>query len=142
MDYLPYLEPAALEVHHLLTPLVRVVENGPACRRFDIFGYFDARKRQVTICTTRIRDFPDVHINVSATLLHEAVHVAQACRTRFRGLRPFGMSRSAMVISAEREKAWNVAIRHGPGLEQLEREAFFLEDKPKRVRYVLQKYCR
>lgn len=146
MDYVAYLEPVAMEVHQLVKQKVKITENGGTCRKFDIFGYFDTGKRELTICTARILRVEDSARHINETLLHESVHVAQSCKGRFRSMQAFGINSSAMVLTASRESDLGQAYKYARSLgraelRQIEREAFWMENKPKEVRYVVKKYC-
>ena len=142
MEYLSYLEPASQAVQQLVAPLVRIVEDGPPCRQSNIFGQFHARRREVTICTSTIRKYPDARTLINDTLMHEATHVAQACQSGFRHVTPFGIQSRTMTLTAQRESDLARLLKSRPELSQIDREAFFFEDKPNLVRYVLRKYCR
>lgn len=120
---------------------VRVLDNGPACSKYDIFGFFEARRRELTICSRTILNSPSSDEDFNATVLHEAVHVAQSCRTGFRHLEPFGMNTNAMPLSAAKLAGLKMVIAFDARLAHIDREAFFMEDKPGLVTYVVKKYC-
>ena len=142
MDYVAYLNPIAMEVHQLVRQKVAIVENGPACHKFDIFGLFHVHKRELTICTARILRSEDSMRHINETFLHESVHVAQACKGRFRSMHAFGVNSSAMVLTASRERDLGRSVQlFGRHLREIEREAFWMEDKPNEVKYVVNKYC-
>lgn len=141
MDYVAYLTPVAMEVLQLVQQKVRIVENGPICQNKDKFGYIDTRSRELTICTAWIIAFGDSERHINETLLHESAHVAQACKNGFRGLRAFGINSSALVLTASREHDLKMFDRFDRNHRALEREAFWMEDKPSEVLYVLNKYC-
>lgn len=141
MDYIAYLNPITMEVRQLVQQKVRIVENGSVCNKFDIFGFFDTHKRELTICTSRILRFGDSARHINETILHESVHVAQACKRGFRTISALGINSSAMVLTASRERDLRQVDRFGRNLRALEREAFWMEDKPNEVLYVVKKYC-
>jgi hypothetical protein len=141
MDYVAYLNPITMEVHQLVQQKVRIVENGSVCNKFDIFGFFDTRKRELTICTSRILRFGDSARHINETILHESVHVAQACKGGFRTMHAFGLNSSDMVLTASREQDLKMYGRFDRHHRAVEREAFWMEDKPNEVLYVVKKYC-
>jgi len=120
---------------------VRVVENAPICKKYDIFGFYDSAKRVLTMCTDTLKKFENLHINVNETLMHESVHVAQSCKTRFTFLDSFGINPSFMPLSYQKEQDLKKVITFDSRLKYIDREAFWMEDKPEKVKYVLQKYC-
>ena len=141
MDYVAYLTPIAMEVRQLVQKKVRIIENSSICKKTDYFGYIDTRRRELSICTARIIAFGDAKRHINETLLHESVHVAQACKTGLRGLRAFGINSSALVLTASREHDLKMFDRFDRNHRALEREAFWMEDKSNEVLYVVNKYC-
>ena len=131
MDYVAYLTPAAMEIRQLVQQKIRIIENSSICKKTTYFGYID----------TRIIAFGDAARHINETLLHESVHVAQACKTGFRGMRAFGINSSALVLTASREQDLKMFDRVYRNNKALEREAFWMEDKPNEVLYVVNKYC-
>lgn len=141
MDYVAYLTPVAMEIRQLVQQKIRIIENSSICKKTNYFGYIDTRRRELSICTARIIAFGDAARHINETLLHESVHVAQACKTGFRGMRAFGINSSALVLTASREQDLKMFDRVYRNNKALEREAFWMEDKPNEVLYVLNKYC-
>jgi hypothetical protein len=78
---------------------------------------------------------------INETFLHEAVHAAQACKTGFRYLAPFGMPRATLQLSAAKEADLRKVVAFDRNLKLTDREAFFMETRPQLVRYVVKKYC-
>jgi len=141
MDMPPYLSPPVQEVLSMVSRKVRVVENGPVCRQQDIFGFFSAPRRELTICSRRILSYSSPSRDFNETVLHESVHVAQACKAGFRYLTAFGMPRRSMPLSAQKAADLRKVIAFNHALRDIDREAFYMEDKPELVRYVVRKYC-
>jgi len=130
-----------MDVYRMVSNKVRVVENAPICKKYDIFGFYDSAKRVLTMCTDTLKKFENLHINVNETLMHESVHVAQSCKTRFTFLDSFGINPSFMPLSYQKEQDLKKVITFDSRLKYIDREAFWMEDKPEKVKYVLQKYC-
>ena len=141
MEMIPYLSPASQEVLTMVSSRVRILENGPACNQYDIFGFFSAPRRELTICSRRILSFGQPERDFNETLLHESVHVAQACRSQFRSLWAFGIKRSAMPLSAAKAADLKKVLAFDSQLAQIDREAFYMENKPELVRFLVRKYC-
>ena len=113
----------------------------PICRKYDIFGFYNAPQKTLTMCTNKIQTYSNVEKNVHETLMHESAHVAQSCKTNFRHLAPLGINPSNMYLNYQRENDLKKAIAFNPSLKNIDREAFWMEDKPNQVKYVLKKYC-
>ena len=142
MDFLIYLLPETKDVYDLVSKKVRFVENSELCRKYDIYGMYQSDTNKFIICTQRIVNGPDVKYYINETVLHEAVHVAQSCKTRNRTVSPLGISPYDMPLSNRRSNDLKKAIRmSGEVIKNIEHEAFWMEDKPNKVKYVVQKYC-
>ena len=141
MEFIQYLSPAHMRVYELATKVAKVRENPPVCRKHDIFGFFSTKTRELAICTSKIKIFGNLARNVEATLLHEGAHIAHGCKGRFRGLEAFGIDRNKLVLSWEQENDLKKVIAFDQRLKHVDREAFWMEDKPDQVAYVIKKYC-
>jgi len=141
MDFLLYLSAQQMDIYKMVSKKSRVVENAPVCRKYKIFGFYDSRTRVLTMCTGNIKKYNNVVEDVNKTFMHEAVHVAQSCKTNFDGLGTFGINPSIMSLSNQKEKDLKKVIDFDYRLKYIDREAFWMEDKPEKVKYVIQKYC-
>ena len=141
MEFLLYLSTQQMDIYKMVSNKVRVVENAPICRKYRIFGFYDTTKRVLTMCTDTLKKFENLHTNVNETLMHESVHVAQSCKTRFTFLDSFGINPSLMPLSYQKEQDLKKVIAFDSRLKNVDREAFWMEDKPEKVKYVVQKYC-
>jgi len=141
MQFLLYLSTQTMDIYNLVSKKVRVVENPPICRQYDFFGFYDSKQKVLSICTSRIKSHGNIENYVSETLLHESVHVAQSCKTNFKYLTPFGINQSSMDLNYQRENDLKKVIAFNTYLREIDREAFWMEDKPNQVKYVLKKYC-
>jgi hypothetical protein len=140
MDFLLYLSPESTEIYQMISRRIRVVENTPICRKYDIYGWFNVNEKIMTICTDRIVSRGESEYYVNETLLHESVHIAQYCKNK--SLTPLGIASSQMKLSSRRNQDVESAVKiSGPSVRQIEREAFWMEDKPNEVKYVVKKYC-
>lgn len=142
MEFVNYLNPPQIEVYEMVRRKVRVDENTQICRKYDIFGFFDAKLRKLTMCTNIIKKYSNAQRNFNETLMHESVHVAQSCKSGFTFLDSFGIKTSLMPLSSAKENDLRKVLAFDSRLKQTDREAFWMEDKPEMVKYVVKKYCR
>ena len=56
-------------------------------------------------------------------------------------LRAFGVKSSAMPLSAAKAAGLGKVLAFDSRLAQIDREAFYMENKPELVKYVVRKYC-
>ena len=142
MEFLLYLSPIGKEIYSLISQRIKVVENTPICRKHDIYGWFDAPKRTMTFCTDTIKKGPNPEYYMNETLFHESVHVSQSCKNNMGWVAPLWISPSLMPINQRRKTDIETAKKIvGNNVQQIEHEAFWMEDKPEKVKYVLKKYC-
>jgi hypothetical protein len=138
MYFFPYLTPEAKEIINLIRKAnYSVRENVEFCRNKDFFGFVDFGKKFV-ICTGNIKNSGfDPKFYINETVYHEAVHVAHHCN----GYRPFGISKKDMPLPSNKLQDVKNSVSMSTASSQMEHEAFWMEDKPDKVRYVLKKYC-
>jgi len=141
MDFLLYLSPEGMDIYNMISRKIRVVENAPVCRKYDIFGFYNASQKTLTMCTSKIKTYDNIEKNINETLMHESTHVAQSCRVNFRYLTPLGINPSSMYLNYQKETDLKKVIAFNPNLKNIDREAFWMEDKPNQVKYVVKKYC-
>ena len=143
MEFLFYLSPAGQEIYNMISRKVRVVENAPICRQYDIYGWYDPAKNVMTVCTNKIQSTTsNVQEYGDETIFHESAHIAQACKSGKGYIKEFGISISQMPLTDRRKKDITSAVKiNGNEVRHIEHEAFWMEDKPNKVKYVLQKYC-
>ena len=142
MHFLLYLSPEGTEIYNMISKKVRVVENTPICRKYDIFGWYQNTTKTMVFCTDKIVSKGNPNYYVNETLFHESAHVAQSCKQNMESIKPFGISPSKIYLSDVRKNDLKLSYSIG-GSEviSIEREAYWMEDKPDQVKYVLQKYC-
>lgn len=138
MEFLLYLSP---EAKNLLNKIYQakfsVRENIEYCRNKEIFGYVDFGKK-VVICTKNIKSSGyNVYSSINQTFLHESVHVAHMCN----GYRPFGISVKDMPLSNGKMSEVNDSLAVSSATRAIEHEAHWMENKPKKINNVIQKYC-
>lgn len=142
MEFFLYLSSAGKDIYSLISQKVRIVENSTICRKHEIYGWYDSYKRTMSICTERIKRGPDPKYYLNETLLHEATHVAQSCKNNMYGMVPFGINPKLMPLTERRTQDVESSKKIvGNSSHQIEHEAFWMEDKPEKVKYVLRKFC-
>ena len=142
MEFLGFLWSSVVRIYDMVDSRFAVRENAPICRKHDIYGWFDSGAGSLTICTNRIKLGSDFKYYINETFLHESVHAAQACKFGGRGMEPFRIARSSMPLTQRRRNDVEAGVRiAGETVRVLEHEAFWMEDKPGQVNYVVKKYC-
>jgi hypothetical protein len=126
----------------MLSNKIRVVENASICRQWDIYGWYNATSKTMIICTDRIKAGSDSKNYLNETLLHESAHVAQSCKNNMGNLLPIGIPDSLIKLSDKRSKDLSKTTRiYGSKNYRIEKEAFWLEDKPDKVKYAIKRFC-
>jgi hypothetical protein len=115
-----------------------IKENAGYCKQnVGIFGYADFG-RIFMICTDNIKASEyNMEYYVNETIWHEAVHVAHLCN----GYKAFGISRDKMQMSQHKTESIANSMKTSSATREIEHEAYWMEDKPNEVLYVLKKYC-
>ncbi len=139
MEFLLYLTPQAQDIlNQVYRAKFSVRENIGYCRsNTAIFGYADFGKKFV-ICTNNIKQsgYEPKHYT-NETVYHEAVHVAHLCN----GYKPFGIPLKDMKLPANKLQDIKNSVSASTSSVKIEHEAYWMEDKPDKVKYVIQKYC-
>jgi hypothetical protein len=137
MEFLLYLTPIGREiVQNVIRAGYPVRENIEYCRNKNIFGYGDYDK--MVICTKNIKNGGyDLNQYVNETVYHEAVHMAHMCN----GYKPFYINIKDMPLPSEKLEDVKKSMKISTASRQMEHEAFWMEDKPEKVNYVIKKYC-
>lgn len=137
MEFLLYLTPIGHEiVQNVIRAGYPVRENIEFCKDKNRFGYGDFNK--MVICTNNIKNGGyDLRTYVNETVYHEAVHMAHMCN----GYKPFNISVNDMTLPWNKLEDIKKSVQMSTASRQMEHEAYWMEDKPKKVNYVLKKYC-
>jgi hypothetical protein len=117
-------------------------ENISWCADGSYYGATIKENKTFFICTKTILRGPDPKRYLNETVYHEAVHVAQQCKGR-NDLKPIGIPINQMPLPSNKMDDIKTSIRltKNKYIRQTEHEAFWLEDKPKKVIYYLKKFC-
>jgi hypothetical protein len=137
MEFLLYLTPTANQIiDNVIKAGYPVKENIGYCRDKKYFGYGDFDK--LVICTKNIKEGGyDLKRYVNETIYHEAIHIAHMCN----GYKPFYISLKDMPLPPNKLQDVQKSVKASNASRQMEHEAFWMEDKPDKVNYVLEKYC-
>lgn len=143
MEFLIHLSSVNSDIYKILSQEIKFIENSSTCRKHDIFGWFEPKSGTMSICTDRLKTYDDFVYNLNETFYHESVHIAQYCHGKksSKGLKAFKINPSMMKLSGFRTTQLNISIRLTGQDRQVEHEAFWMEDKPNDVKYVVEKYC-
>lgn len=141
MEFLLYLSTQNMEIYKIISQKIRVVENTQICKKEKIYGWFDVNTKTLTFCTTRIVSTGNPTEYINKTILHESVHLAQACKMNMAYIEPFGIYKKDMPLSSNKLQDVENSVNMASSSYQVEHEAYWMEDKPDKVKYVLQKYC-
>ena len=139
MDFLLYLTSDGRQLlNDLISARFQVYENISLCKRSNAFGETKLNK-VIIICTNNIKKYGSPYQYVEETLTHESVHAAQICR----GSMTLGLSKSKMPLPPNKltDVQNSLKITGNKETSHSEHEAYYLEDKPSKVRYYVRKYC-
>lgn len=140
MQFLLYLTPDAQEVYELISRKITISENAPICKKYDIYGWFDSKKKTMFFCTDKILSRENVANDILVTLYHESSHVSQWCKSKSDYMIPLGIS--PIFLSSEKIKMVKDSVSiNGDKVRKIEEEAFWLENKPEKIKDYLKKYC-
>ena len=153
LEFISFLSPIDKDILNLIYKAnFSVTENSSICRiGKKYFGFLNKAEKQVIICTNnakklggnrrpRIDDsFNPTPIYIRRAFRHEAVHVAQYCN---RGETLKILPREKMILNPNKRSALKGSIKvSGTRNREKEYEAYWMEDRPKMVRYALKRYC-
>ena len=137
MEFLLYLTPIGRDIIGNVNKAgYSVKENIEFCRDKNFFGYADRAK--LVVCTKNIKQSGlDVKFYINETVYHEATHIAHMCK----GYKPFYISIKDMPLPENKLLDIKKSVSMSTASSQMEHEAFWMEDKPEKVNYVLKKFC-
>ena len=151
-DYRRYISKSALPLHDiLLKKQFLIIPDPQACKINGLIrGYFISRYRAIYLCVDNLlkdprlgdidgkNKFNDARKQLSTTLTHEAIHVAQWCKGS-KDWTLFG-SKYQVDLGGFGDTALNPSTNFR-GNKQSEKEAYFLENKPKIAMEAIDIYC-
>ena len=151
-DYHRYISKSVLPLHNLLQKKqFLVIPDPPTCKANGLIrGYFISRYRAIYLCVENLLEDPrlgdidgrnkfnDARKQLSTTLTHEAVHVAQWCKGS-KDWTLFG-SKYQGELGGFGDTALNPSANFR-GNKQSEKEAYLLESKPEIAMEAIDIYC-
>jgi len=151
-DYRRYVSKRVAPLHDLLLKKqFLVIANPPTCKENELIrGYFISRYRAIYLCVDNLLEDPrlgdidgrnklnDAKKQLSTTLTHEAIHVAQWCKGS-KDWTLFG-SKYQGELGGFGDTALNPSANFR-GNKQSEKEAYLLESKPKIAMEAIDIYC-
>ena len=117
----------------------QVQENISWCADGNYAGAVIKENKTFFICTKNILNGGNANQYLNETVYHEAVHVVQACK----GMKPIGIPLSQMPLPSRkiRDIDRSISLTKKKWMRQMEHEAYWLEDKPKKTIHYLKKFC-
>ena len=151
-DYRRYISKRVAPLHDLLLKKqFLVIADPPTCKENGLIrGYFISRYRAIYLCVDNLLEDPrlgdidgrnklnDARKQLSTTLTHEAIHVAQWCKGS-KDWTLFG-SKYQGELGGFGDTALNPSANFR-GNKQSEKEAYLLESKPKIAMEAIDIYC-
>ena len=156
MEFLLFLGTKEKEILELIYKAgFSVEENTPLCLIGKKYVGFTKRKeKEVILCTQNIkerhkyidskprsnnnRDSSNIAISIRKALRHEATHVAQACNnSKLLGI----ISPKSKLHQWYKREAIKGSTNIGTGNKGKEKEAYYMEERPKKLIESLKKYC-
>jgi hypothetical protein len=135
-----YLTPESTQIVELIAKAhFKVQENISWCSDGSYAGGVIKENKTFFICTKTVLNSSSGNRYLNETVYHEAVHVVQACK----GMKPIGIPLSQMPLSKTKmnDIDRSISLTNKKWMRQMEHEAYWLEDKPKKTIYYLKKFC-
>ena len=153
MEFIIFLNKLDKDILELIKKANYSIEENSALCLIDkkYIGFHKKREKTIVICTENAKDitnFRDKQISknndnhktklfIRRALRHEATHMIQSCN----GGKVIGdINEIRKKINKNKEKAINSSVRISGNLER-ELEAYIMEDKPRKVKEAIIKYC-
>lgn len=141
MQFINYLSPPAQVIYKQLVKKITVVENSSKClSNSDAYGWYSSSTKIMHICTSTILKNKSYINYFDETLLHESTHFAQHCKGN--GIRMVKLGVNSIYLPDNKLKDVRNSLKYSSKeYYEIEKEAYFLEDKPKILNTFLKKYC-
>ena len=150
MEFILFLSKIDKEIIELINKSNNSIEeNTSLCSLGKKFvGFYKKREKAIVICTNnakKLGGYRDdkrhenhkTNIYIRRALRHEATHLVQSCNND----KPTGVIKNLVdKIHTGKLKALNSSVQISGNYEK-ELEAYILEDKPRKVKKMLQTYC-
>ena len=151
MEFIIFLSKIDKEIIELINKAnYSIVENTALCNIDKKFvGFFKKDERKIVICTSNVKKTSNYNdknygnenhktrVYLRRALRHEATHLAQSCN----GNKATGIIKDIEEkLHKGKVKALNSSVKIS-GNYSKELEAYVMEDKPKKVKKIIEKYC-
>ena len=153
MEFIIFLNKLDKDIFELIKKANYSIEENSALCLIDkkFIGFHKRREKTIVICTenakritnftnklrTKNKDNHKTKLYISRALRHEATHMVQACN----GNKIIGeINEIKKKINKNKEKAIKSSVKISGNLEK-ELEAYMMEDKPRKVKKAIIKYC-
>ena len=150
MEFILFLSKIDKEIIELINKSNHSIEENTALCLIDkkYVGFYKKREKSIVICTKNAKglggyredknyDNHKTNIYIRRALRHEATHLVQSCNKN----RPTGVIKNIEDrLHKGKLKALNSSVQLSGNYEK-ELEAYVMEDKPRKVKEILQNYC-
>ena len=150
MEFILFLNKIDKEIIELINKSNHSIEENTALCLLDkkFVGFYKRREKAIVICTKNAKrlggyregkryDNHKTNIYIRRALRHEATHLVQSCnKDKITGV----IKNIENKIHARKLKALNSSVQISGNYEK-ELEAYVMEDKPRKVKEMLKKYC-
>ena len=150
MEFILFLSQIDKDIIELINKSNHSIEENTALCLIDkkYVGFFKRKEKTIVICTKNAKELGNyreskrydnhkTNIYIRRALRHEATHLAQSCNSN----RPTGIIKNMEDrIHKGKLKALISSVQISGNYEK-ELEAYVMEDKPKKVREIVENYC-
>ena len=153
MEFIVFLNKLDKDIFELIKKVNYSIEENSALCLIDkrYVGFHKRREKKIIICTENVKkltnftnklisknkDNHKTKLYIRRALRHEATHMVQSCnRDKIIG----DINEIKKKINKNKEKAIKSSVRLSGNLEK-ELEAYMMEDKPRKVKKAIIKYC-
>jgi hypothetical protein len=141
MEFILYLNSISKDIiNSVIQARYLIGENIELCRHPMVNGSTSYPPNKFIICTENIkRRSSNVSAEISKTVIHEAVHVAQRCKNNTL-LGDYNQSQISHVKQSNLRASLS-ATSDKNNSYRMEHEAYYLEEIPEKVLFYVKKYC-
>ncbi len=150
MEFILFLSKIDKEIIELINRANYSIEENTALCHIDkkFVGFFKKKEKAIVICTKNAKklggyredkknDNHKANIYIRRALRHEATHLVQSCNNN----KPIRIVKNIEDrIHKGKLKALNSSVKLSGNYEK-ELEAYFMEDKPRKVKEIFKSYC-
>ena len=151
MEFIEFIDRVEVEIIKIVEKSgYSIEENTPLCLLSENYvGFMKKRQKKIIICTDNAKKkvgytylrknnndiFERTAIHIKKAIRHEAVHIAQECNNG----KLLDLNQK-LRMNPSKNKALEGSLKISTEVEK-EKQAYILEDKPKKLKKELEKYC-